>query len=317
MSRPSAADAELGESNDSLVAANRFRTTYALCNRWLLKFFHRSQTCEMRAIQIEDYPQGYPRFSALIAASGSFHICRRFSNIRTRLLLLKQDKLSLLEKQLEKIDQEETAILFLGKSRCDSNNERIQVLSQIDSALADYDAMVERNNKMLTYMPASSRDVLSLQNWVNGNACLARDETAYLTHCNELISVTSSGDGTPKRLEAWIEDKLVYLRRVFRKGPRDISRDPNVYLFSGSFVAKAARALIASFLIFFLLAPAIICNSINGLAHRTIVVVVATILLVAALSCLIKAKVLEMFVAGTTYATVLVVFISGTNLIIN
>ena len=87
---------------------------------------------------VEDYPPGYPRFSALVAADDSFHLCRRFSNLRARLLLLKQDRLSMLEKQLEKIDQEETAILFLGSSRSDTNGKRISVLSEIENALADY-----------------------------------------------------------------------------------------------------------------------------------------------------------------------------------
>jgi hypothetical protein len=87
---------------------------------------------------VEDYRPGYPRFSALVAADNSFNLCRRFSNLRTRLLLLKQDRLSILEKQLERIDREETAVLFLGSSRCDNNKERSSVLSDIDAALAEY-----------------------------------------------------------------------------------------------------------------------------------------------------------------------------------
>lgn len=89
-------------------------------------------------ILVEDYPQGYPRFSALIASSDHFHLCRRFSNLRSRLLLQKQDKLSLLESQLEKIDRDEEATLFLGSRRRDRNQERLSLLVQIDEALADY-----------------------------------------------------------------------------------------------------------------------------------------------------------------------------------
>lgn len=44
----------------------------------------------------------------------------------------------ILEKQLERIDREETAALFLGSSRCDKNTERSSVLSNIDAALAEY-----------------------------------------------------------------------------------------------------------------------------------------------------------------------------------
>jgi hypothetical protein len=149
--------------------------------------------------------------------------------------LLKQDRLSLLEQRLEKIDREETAVLFLGSSRDDSNNERNSVLSEIDTALANYgplcsleslrelpltdnaDAMVERNYRMLTYEAAKPRDVLSLQNWVNGNACLAREETAYLTHCKELLSIASSDDGAVTQLKAWVEDNLIRFYKCFRE----------------------------------------------------------------------------------------------------
>jgi hypothetical protein len=89
-------------------------------------------------LAVEDYRPGYPRFSALIAAHDSFQICRRFSHLRARLLLLKQDKLSMLEQQLEEIDATESAPLFLGSSRDDKNEERSSTLSEIDRALADY-----------------------------------------------------------------------------------------------------------------------------------------------------------------------------------
>ena len=55
-----------------------------------------------------------------------------------RLLLIKQDKLVQLEKQLERIDRDETSPLFVGSIRYDRSVEREHVLSEIDMALADY-----------------------------------------------------------------------------------------------------------------------------------------------------------------------------------
>jgi len=185
---------------------------------------------------VEDYRSGYPRFSALVAAHNSFQICRRFSNLRTRLLLLKQDKFSMLEKQLEKINANERAPLFLGSSRDDRNKERSLTLLEIDSALANYgmwapsnpnrpkrgeafqsdlfaDNFVERSWRMLKSEAAKPRNVRSLQNWVNGNGCLSWEETAYLTHCNDLRSVVPSEDSTAVRFETWVEDGLVRLLR--------------------------------------------------------------------------------------------------------
>jgi hypothetical protein len=67
-----------------------------------------------------------------------FFLCRRFSNLRARVLLQKQDRLSILEKQLEQIDQEETCPLYLGMSRCDNNPARTSCLAEIESCLTDY-----------------------------------------------------------------------------------------------------------------------------------------------------------------------------------
>lgn len=87
---------------------------------------------------IEDFRPGYPRFSALLSAQPSFFVCRRFDRLRARVLLLKQDKLSLLEQQLDEIDENEKCAIFLGKSRCDSNADRAAILAEIEDRLGDY-----------------------------------------------------------------------------------------------------------------------------------------------------------------------------------
>ncbi|KAF2195567.1 hypothetical protein K469DRAFT_649652 [Zopfia rhizophila CBS 207.26] len=269
----------------------------------------------MQETPIESYRNGYPRYSALIAADDSFHLCRRFSNLRARLLLTKQDEISELEEQLEQIDREETVVPFLASIRHDNNNKRRDVLSRIDTALTRYDALVERNHKMLSYRAAGLRHVVSLQNWVNNNACLARAETAYLTYSNDLLSVAPSHDGASERMEAWVEDKLVRYCKTFQKGlRRNVSNDSSVFIFSGSLTGRLTRIMIILLTLVFLLAPAIICNILDGKTVRTTVVVVAVILFLVMLSAIAKARTIEILVAGTTYATVLFVFISGANL---
>ena len=89
-------------------------------------------------LKVESYNQGYPRFSALVSSHDSFFVCRRFARLRARLLLLKQDKLAALEGELDRIDQEEQHLLFLGRSRSDRNAERAAVLSEIETRLKDY-----------------------------------------------------------------------------------------------------------------------------------------------------------------------------------
>ena len=86
---------------------------------------------------MEDYPAGLPRFASLIGSHPSFNVCRRFSSARARLLLLKQDKVSILEKSLLDADANEARPLFLGSSRRDTNAVRLGILTELDAALKD------------------------------------------------------------------------------------------------------------------------------------------------------------------------------------
>ncbi|KAK3385190.1 hypothetical protein B0H63DRAFT_180145 [Podospora didyma] len=254
-----------------------------------------------RLMQIEDYPAGYPRFSALIASHDSFHLCRRFSNLRARLLLLKQDTLSLLEKQLEKIDREEAALLSLGSSRDDANEDRKSVLAKIDAALADYDALMERNHRVLGLEDAPYRDVASLQNWVDGNGCIARRETAYLARAQDLVSVASPDDGATAWLGALAEScRVLFYTRVGHYPRLNASRDPNVHIFPRSSTTWVARMLMTPFVVVLLMAPVVVCNLISSLTARLVVIVAATTGFVAVLSGLTRARTIELVVAGAT-----------------
>ena len=67
-----------------------------------------------------------------------FLLFRRFNRLRARVLLKKQDDLSILEERLDKIDQSERCLLFLGKTRLDTNADRASTLNAIESGLLDY-----------------------------------------------------------------------------------------------------------------------------------------------------------------------------------
>lgn len=91
-----------------------------------------------QAPKIEGFPEGYPQYSALIASHEDFFIFRNFRRTRARILLAKQDRLSLLEKQLDHIDEHESLPLFLGKIRGDQNIARTNLLAEIGSCMDDY-----------------------------------------------------------------------------------------------------------------------------------------------------------------------------------
>ncbi|KAF2785960.1 hypothetical protein K505DRAFT_400440 [Melanomma pulvis-pyrius CBS 109.77] len=268
-----------------------------------------------RLMQIEDHPAGYPRFSALVASHDSFHLCRRFSNLRSRLLLIKQDRISSLEKQLQKVDHEETIPLRLGSTREDDNSERKSILSEIDNALADYDCLIIRNHQIFSFEAARPRAVSNLQNWIKGTGCLARHETNYLNYSDDLFCVASMDDTVMIWLETLVECMFTRVRQYFQKSRHlNISRDPNVHITPKPSITRVARVLMTPFIATLLLAPVIVCNCLSSLIARLFTIVIAATMFIAILSGSTKAKTVELVVAGATYTTVLIVFISSASM---
>lgn len=58
--------------------------------------------------------------------------------LRVRLLLYKQDELSVLEKQLERLDGDEPKVLYLGSIRRDRNEARKELMTRLESKLEEY-----------------------------------------------------------------------------------------------------------------------------------------------------------------------------------
>ena len=79
------------------------------------------------------------------------------------------------------------------------------------------DSFIERTSRLLGFKPAQSRDRTSLQNWVDGTGCLAREETEYLDYPKELIELGSTSDNATTKVEAWVEDNLIWFCKCFRR----------------------------------------------------------------------------------------------------
>ncbi|KAK8924378.1 hypothetical protein VCV18_004798 [Metarhizium anisopliae] len=55
-------------------------------------------------------------------------------------------------------------------------------------------SFLERQQRAMTFEAAPHRAVTNLRNWVHGNGCVARAETAYLEQGEDLVSVTTQQD---------------------------------------------------------------------------------------------------------------------------
>ncbi|KAJ3538767.1 hypothetical protein NM208_g4683 [Fusarium decemcellulare] len=182
--------------------------------------FHRSagsQAYEVfQGYQIEDQPTGYPQFSSLMASHENFQIFRRFSNVRTRLALLAQDRVTQLDSRLREIDETEASPIFLASSRTDRNEERQLVQAELRDALKDYDEMLERAVRISVLGTAQPQDVTSLQNWNDLTAGMSREETEFLTHREDLLCLSVPGDGLLSWLERYISERLLSLSKHYK-----------------------------------------------------------------------------------------------------
>lgn len=70
---------------------------------------------------------------------------------------------------------------------------------------------------MLNLRVAPSRTVTSLQNWVHGNGCIAREEIEYLNYPRDLVDLSLERSGATNMIEYWVEGKLIRFSKGFRK----------------------------------------------------------------------------------------------------
>lgn len=158
-----------------------------------------------------------------------------------RLLLLKQDEITVLEESLDRLDSAEDHELFLGCLRHDANAERRQVISALNSAMSAYgkhgdklysiarefrkltphhnviDDMIERSRRMTSLPKPRLREIENLRRWIRGTACLGRQETAYLDVEHDLVNLTGTPDSAISYGESVVEDCTAWFDQSFGK----------------------------------------------------------------------------------------------------
>jgi hypothetical protein len=77
------------------------------------------------------------------------------------------------------------------------------------------DQFIDNTHRMLSINHAQQRDIESLQNWLEGNVCLSEEESAYLTHGRDLVSLAPVEDSATLQFETWVESGFIQLWRKF------------------------------------------------------------------------------------------------------
>ncbi|KAH7014191.1 uncharacterized protein B0I36DRAFT_48587 [Microdochium trichocladiopsis] len=272
--------------------------TWARVRNWFL--FHPQSEVDIELGKAQSFPDGYPQYTALLATHSPWMIFRRFDKVGARILLLKQDKISVLEEKLEDIDQNERSLLFLGKSRSDRNEDRKVILQQLETAINNYDEFAQSFSRALNLQAANARDVTSLHNWIEGTGCLYEAETAYLSHQDELVALAPQADNTLLKLETSIEDFLIRWRRP-AGNPYGIDLRPNqVYMHAGQHIHHLGRMALVLAVALLMMGPVVVCNLVNAQATRIAIIGFSIATYLAMISSFTKARTLELTVAAAT-----------------
>ncbi|KAI0546410.1 hypothetical protein F4679DRAFT_598725 [Xylaria curta] len=258
---------------------------------------------------------GYKGFANFASSDPDFFALRRFDRLHTRTLFSLQDDLSDLEQRLDWMDErfsrKSTKIVgscppkiidkssveaeLQDKSQRDINNgtirddlfERRSLIADISTSLERYDKAVLRYSKMRSLFPAPDRNVRNLQTWLENNeGAILKNETEFVQHGNELISIS-----TPKStLRRWFEDHIVThtdIIGVFRKQQRiklEAYDQTSVYTFSDEAINTLASLAVFVSALVMLITPLWILQSLEMLQKKLATITVFIVIFIAFLT---------------------------------
>lgn len=95
---------------------------------------------------VDDHPHGYPQLAAFVNSDENFLIARKYGYLRSRVLLYRQDELSVLERELVALDadDQENRPMALTSRKHDEQTDKDPVYSRkvliqkIDDKLKEY-----------------------------------------------------------------------------------------------------------------------------------------------------------------------------------
>ncbi|KAF6240808.1 hypothetical protein HO173_001481 [Letharia columbiana] len=289
---------------------------------------HRAEDGRPKLVQrIDDHPCGYPQLAAFVNSDENFLIARKYGFLRSRVLLYRQDELSVLERDLIKLDADDEKnrgfALTSRKRDEETDNDPIYsrkvLIQKIDDKLKEYDGLVSRIKTYLSLRAPTSRNAKTFIDWIEDHKPLSPEESTFIQHKDDFVALS---DGQECGwLDGMVEDGLswclpVKLMKKFFTSEEQTKKtdDDHLHLYSRRRIDIVVRLVLVLTTVGLLVGPSAVLYFVNGQsALKICLIMVFTLLFAAALSVCTKAKRHEMLAATATYAAVLVVFLGNFN----
>lgn len=268
-----------------------------------------------RKVKLEDYRQGYPRLAAFLTLDKDFTILRNFSTLHMRVLLESQERLVELEEQLNQTDDDEQVQLNLSSRRQDNNQRRHHLVERIKQELREYDTAVLNFHSILALPQAQTKNIRSVENWVNGTKPLVRSESHWILgkRRQEDYIALKPDDADRAGFESLFD---ITVRRFPRLG-RLLCRwdgktdDANIYLFPRTTLKSLMKIIFAFIIPLWLILPGICLYQLSGHRQRAIVYALFTFGTSFLIHFLTNATRYNVLLGVTTYGAVLSAFLSA------
>lgn len=145
--------------------------------------------------KVEDQPERYPQLASFVNLDINTKIYRRFSYLRSPLLLNHQVSLTFLKQQLSKLDKYDGVhnpnLVYSIKYDCasDGNPTRMALLKDIQNELKEYDDLLLREQGISSIKPASHQAHRIFFDWCWNEQALQKDELSFIFHKDDLAAI--------------------------------------------------------------------------------------------------------------------------------
>ena len=181
---------------------------------------------------VDDHPEGYPQLAAFVTADDNFLIARKYGFLRNRVLLYRQDELSVLERDLIDLDADDEnnrAIALRSRKRDEETDtdplySRKVLTQKIDDKPKEYgqhpllcywmsmsshpppDGLVSRIKIYMSLKPPTSRNTNSFIEWIKQHKPLSSEESTFIQRKDDFVAL--SDDQESGWLDGIVEDGL-------------------------------------------------------------------------------------------------------------
>ena len=182
---------------------------------------------------VDDHPRGYPKLAAFMSSDENFLVCRKYSFLRSRVLLYRQDELSKLEETLVALDQEDwetddaSRLALMSRKTDEARNEdprysRKTLIQKIDDKLKQYgmywqfgrsekltlatDNCVSNIRLYAGMRTPCNRNWNSFAAWMKNKKPLTPEEREFMHHKDDFVALAD--DAECGWLDGVVEDTL-------------------------------------------------------------------------------------------------------------